>query len=66
MEDNISVITVDGLKITTTHRKRLINNRRFDTGEIIITEYNIDEILNKTNDDFIYYPKKFFHSFYII
>ena len=60
MEDNISVITVNGLRITTAHRKRLINNRRFDTGEIIITEYNIDEVLNKTNDDFIYYPKNFF------
>ena len=53
-------ITVNGLTITTTHRKRLINNRRFNTGEIIITEYNIDEVLNKTNDGCFYYPKRIF------
>ena len=53
-------ITVNGLTITTTHRKRLINNRRFNTGEIIITEYNIDEVLNKTNDECFYYPKRIF------
>ena len=60
MEDNISVITVYDLTITITHLKRLINNRRFDTGEIIITDYNIDEVLNKTNYKCFYYPKRIF------
>ena len=60
----MSVITCDGLTIETTYCKHLINNRHFDTGEIFITEYNIDQVLNLTydflNDDNNYYPKESF------
>ena len=55
-------ITNGDFKITKTYETCLINNRRFVTGEIKITEYNIDEALNENNynADGFYYPKRIF------
>ena len=55
-------ITNGDFKITQTYETRLINNRYFTTGDIQITEYNIDEALNENNyeADGFYYPKRIF------
>ena len=48
------------LRIHMIHYKRLINNAAFNRGEISIGEYNIDNITDKINTEWSYYPKRIF------
>ena len=52
-------ITFNGITITTTTPSlHLINDIFYDTGEVLIFEYNINEVLNIHNGDFNYNTKK--------
>ena len=57
-------ITYGDCTITQTYRMRLINNRRFSTGEIEIMEYEINAAFNENNysDTGYYYPKRMFST----
>ena len=64
----MSVVTDGKFVISKTYETRLINNRRFETGDIQISEYNIEEIFNmkektlgKYNTVCYYYPKRIFY-----
>ena len=56
-------ITFNGITITTTTTTpsmHLINDIFCDTGEVLIFEYNINEVLNIHNGDFNYNTKKIY------
>ena len=55
-------ITYDDFTITQTYSTRLVNNRRFSTGDIEIMEYEINAVFNENNysDTGYYYPKRIF------
>ena len=57
-------ITYGDFTITQTYSVRLINNRRFSTGEIEIMEYEINAAFNENNysDTGYYYPKRMFST----
>ena len=57
-------ITYGDFTITQTYRMRLINNRRFSTGEIEIMEYEINAAFNENNysETGYYYPKRMFST----
>ena len=57
-------ITNGCFTITQTYSTRLINNRRFSTGEIEIMEYEINAAFNENNysDTGYYYPKRMFST----
>ena len=72
MGDNTNMITISNLRISSISTRRIITNGGYDDNhEILISEYNMDEILDITKEEFLYYPKKIYsillpHMFEII
>ena len=57
MGDNTNMITISNLRISSISTRRIITNGGYDDNhEILISEYNIDEILDIIKEEFLYYP----------